>query len=107
MPASSTPTKKQARRPVHVPQRTCVICRRRDAKRQLTRIVRQPGGEVAVDPTGKMNGRGAYVCHDHACWSRAAQGQGLARALKTDLTPEALDRLQSAASEHLAALNST
>ena len=46
----------------HVPQRTCVACREVNEKRSLIRIVRGPEG-VAVDKTGKMPGRGAYL-HD-------------------------------------------
>ena len=90
-----------ARRPKHVPQRTCVICRRRDPKRQLTRVVRQPSGEVVVDPSGKLNGRGAYVCDAVGCWDRAAQGQGLAKALRTEMGSDAIERLRIAASERL------
>lgn len=90
------------RRPKHVPHvpvRTCIICRERDAKRQLTRIVRQPDGDVVLDPTGKMNGRGAYICDSPVCWERAAQGQGLGKALKVEISPAAQERLRVAAME--------
>ena len=43
--------------------------------------MRTPSGEVAYDPTGKANGRGAYVCHDEACIIGASEKGGLARAL--------------------------
>ena len=74
----------------HVPQRTCVGCRTVIAKRTLTRIVRCPDG-VFIDPTGKMNGRGAYLHDLRSCWERGLKG-GLANGLKTTLTPE--DRLK-------------
>ena len=45
-----------------VPQRTCVCCGVKTDKRELTRIVSGPDSEIALDLTGKMNGRGAYVC---------------------------------------------
>jgi predicted RNA-binding protein YlxR (DUF448 family) len=72
----------------HVPQRTCIACRRTDAKRGLIRLVRTPEGHVEVDSSGKRNGRGAYLCHDPACWAAAIKRRALERALKIDpLTP--------------------
>jgi predicted RNA-binding protein YlxR (DUF448 family) len=56
------PQGRKGLRPKHVPRRTCVACRETDAKRQLIRLVRTPEGTVEVDPTGKRNGRGAYLC---------------------------------------------
>ena len=76
-------------RPKHVPVRTCVACRRTDAKRGLFRLVREADGRVAVDPTGKRAGRGAYLCHDPACWEQALRRHGLERALRIEtLWPE-------------------
>jgi uncharacterized protein len=73
--------------PKHVPQRTCIACRRTDAKRGLMRLVRDAEGHVALDPTGKRTGRGAYLCHDPACWDQALKRNGLARALRIDALP--------------------
>lgn len=76
-------------RPKHVPQRTCVACRRSDAKRTLLRLVRDADGQVAIDPTGKRAGRGAYLCQDAACWEQALKRHALERALRVDgLRPE-------------------
>lgn len=71
-------------RPRHVPQRTCVACRQTSAKRQLERIVRLTDGHVALDPTGKRPGRGAYLCDSPACWTAALRRGVLPRALKID-----------------------
>lgn len=80
-------------RPKHVPQRMCISCRERSAKRTLFRIVRTPDGTVEIDLTGKKNGRGAYLCDDPACWRRALSSDALSRALKIDLPEEAVERL--------------
>ncbi|GAB4399190.1 MAG: YlxR family protein [Anaerolineales bacterium] len=77
----------------HIPQRTCVGCREVLAKRILTRVVRLPDGEIAIDPTGKCAGRGAYVHNQRSCWQKALKG-ALANALKTSLSPENLQNLQ-------------
>lgn len=71
-------------KPKHVPQRTCVACRRTEAKRGLIRLVRDAEGRVSMDPTGKRPGRGAYLCHDPACWTMAIKRRALERALRLE-----------------------
>ena len=46
------------------------------------RIVRTPEGRVELDPSGKKNGRGAYVHESRACWDEALKKDRLGRALK-------------------------
>jgi predicted RNA-binding protein YlxR (DUF448 family) len=70
-----------------------VGCRQVLPKRTLLRVVRGPNG-VHPDPTGKAPGRGAYVHDQRSCWETALSG-ALARALKTELTPEARLELQA------------
>ena len=78
---------KQPVRRKHIPQRTCIVCRRQVDKRQLTRIVRTPDSGVVVDPTGKRNGRGAYVCDQPACWDKITrQAAILNQALNAQVT---------------------
>ena len=83
--------KKKSGRKKRVPLRTCVGCREVLAKRSLIRIVRRPG-EVCVDPTGKLAGRGAYLHDQQDCWQRALKGS-LAHALKTELTDKDREEL--------------
>lgn len=79
--------KKQPRRPKHVPQRTCIVCREKFDKRRLTRIVRTPDEGVVIDATGKRNGRGAYLCDQVSCWEIALEKtQLLDKALATKVT---------------------
>lgn len=80
----------------HVPVRMCVVCREHGGKRALTRVVRTAGG-VMVDPTGKMNGRGAYLCDKASCWQRALTSDVLASALRATLTGQDRERLSEAA----------
>ncbi len=82
-------------RPKHIPLRTCIICRQERNKRELVRIVRTPNAGVQIDPTGKLAGRGAYLCRSRACWEQAVQGQRLAGALKTTLTNEEVAGLRT------------
>jgi uncharacterized protein len=62
-----------------------VACRTSRAKRDLRRIVRTPAGEVVIDPTGRLAGRGAYVCPDTDCLSIALKKGALSRALEIPL----------------------
>lgn len=71
-------------RPRHVPQRTCIACRKVDAKRGLIRLVRLPEAHVAIDPTGKRAGRGAYLCAERSCWETALKRKAIERALKIE-----------------------
>lgn len=82
-------------RPRRVPQRTCVACRSTEAKRGLVRVVRTPEGRVLLDPTGKANGRGAYVHQTRACWDEALKKDRLGRALKVAIPPEDAETLRA------------
>src|SRR3954453_1948712 len=88
------PAGKSALRPKHVPLRTCIACRSTEAKRGLVRIVRTPEGRVELDPTGKKNGRGAYVHESRACWDEALKKDRLGRALKVAALREDIDVLR-------------
>lgn len=99
-PAKSSGRKDAGLRRKHIPRRMCVACREHDAKRGLFRIVRTPEGTVELDPSGRRNGRGAYLCHRSACWERALSRGTLARSLNTTLTEETIAVLR----RHAAAL---
>ena len=79
----------------HVPQRTCVACRQTRAKRDLIRVVLLAEGGIAVDESGKRNGRGAYLCRDQACWEQAIKRGSLSRALHAGLQPEDVSMLEA------------
>ncbi|WP_251197993.1 RNase P modulator RnpM [Anaerotardibacter muris] len=73
-------------------QRTCIECRKTDSKQQFIRIVRTPEGLVEYDPTGKANGRGAYVC-SLACLEKALQTRKFDRALRVSVDKEKYEQL--------------
>ena len=76
-----------------IPQRQCMGCRERKAKRELIRVVRAPDGTVSLDFGGKMNGRGAYICPDPECLKKAQRSKALERRLDTTIPQEVYDRL--------------
>ncbi len=77
----------------HVPQRTCVACRKIRPKREMVRIVRTPDQGVKIDETGKASGRGAYLCRERECWEKALSEKRLEYALKTGLSEEEWEAL--------------
>lgn len=79
----------------HIPQRTCVVCRKKIGKRELVRLVCVPGGGVVVDTTGKKAGRGAYLCSTLECWQNALKSGRLEHALRTSISQQNRDELIS------------
>ena len=77
-----------------IPQRQCMGCRERKAKREMIRVVRCTDGTVNLDFSGKMNGRGAYVCPDPECLKKALKSKALDRSLEVTIPEEVIDRLQ-------------
>jgi len=61
----------------------------------MVRLVRTPEGQVILDPTGKANGRGAYLCRNADCIDRGLQKERVAKALKVTLSTEELATLQT------------
>ena len=77
-----------------IPQRQCMGCRERKAKRELIRVVRTPEGEVNLDFSGKMNGRGAYICPQSECLKKAIRSKALDRSLEVTIPEQVIERLQ-------------
>lgn len=67
------------------PMRTCVITKEKCEKRDLLRIVRTPDGSVIIDPTGKANGRGAYLKKDIEVIKKAEKSKILERVLEVEV----------------------
>lgn len=77
-----------------VPLRKCIGCGEMKDKRELVRIVRNKEGEISVDLTGKKPGRGAYICKDVECLSKAERTKRLSKAFSAPIAPEIYDTLR-------------
>lgn len=60
----------------------------------MVRIVKTAQDEIRLDETGKMNGRGAYICKSVECLQRALQTKGLERSLKSPIPEEVVNLLK-------------
>ena len=76
-----------------IPQRQCMGCRERKAKKDMIRVVRGTDGTVSLDFSGKLNGRGAYICPDPECLKKARKAKSLDRSLEVAIPEEVYDRL--------------
>jgi uncharacterized protein len=76
------------KRPKHVPERTCIVCRQKKPKWEMLRIVRTPQGTLEIDNRGKKAGRGAYLCRTRDCWESGLTKKRLEHALKTEISSE-------------------
>ena len=63
-------------------QRMCMGCNNKKDKRELIRVVLNKNGEIAIDKTGKLAGRGAYICDSIEC---------LEKAIKTKILEKCFD----------------
>ena len=73
-----------------IPMRTCIACRANNPKRKLIRVVKC-GEDIKVDFTGKLNGRGAYVCNDVKCIEKLKKQRLLNRAFSCQVSDEVYD----------------
>lgn len=80
-------------------QRSCIACGAQADKVTLLRVVRTPEGAVVFDPSGRMPGRGAYVCSAE-CFAAACKKKKLDRALKATLGSDDYDRIAADIAAH-------
>ncbi len=74
-----------------------MVCREPSDKKALLRVVRRPekdGGGIAADPSGRANGRGAYVCASAECIDKAVKQKRFERSLSAAVPPTLADDLK-------------
>jgi len=74
--------------------RTCVVTKKQLEKKDLLRIVKNKDGEIFVDETGKVNGRGAYIKKDIDTLKLAKKNKALDRALETEIPEEVYEQIE-------------
>ncbi len=84
-----------------IPMRRCVGCQEKRDKRELLRIVRNNQGEIFVDPTGKKNGRGAYICRNMDCFTEARKTRALNREFSCEIPEEVYNEISKQLEEYV------
>lgn len=77
-----------------IPLRQCVGCGEMKSKKDMMRVLKTVGNDICLDVTGKMNGRGAYVCRSRECLQKARKTKGLERSFKMSIPNEVYDVLE-------------
>lgn len=84
-----------------IPVRQCVGCQEMKSKKEMMRIIKTAENELLFDLTGRMNGRGAYVCPDGECLKKARRNKGLERSFKMSIPDGVYDSLEKEYEEHV------
>ena len=77
-----------------VPMRKCVGCQEMKSKKEMMRVIKTADGEFLLDATGRKNGRGAYLCPDRECLTKAIKNKGLERSFKQSIPEEVYQALE-------------
>ncbi|MFR4987339.1 MAG: RNase P modulator RnpM [Lachnospirales bacterium] len=78
-----------------VPLRKCTGCQQMKEKKQLIRVVRIDENQYYMDLTGKMSGRGAYICKNIECFEKAFKSKGLERSFKSAIPKDIYEKLRN------------
>ncbi len=78
-----------------VPLRTCMGCNSKKTKKELIRIAKDKQNNVSLDRTGKMEGRGAYICDDINCLEKVIKSKRLEKVLDIAISEQTYNELRS------------
>jgi len=67
----------------HVPERTCISCRSKKAKKELVRLVLDKDNRVIIDRFQKKEGRGIYLCDNDSCMAGFLKNKRPGRFFRT------------------------
>ena len=76
------------------PERTCMGCNEKKSKKEFIRIVKNKDNEINIDRTGKMPGRGAYICDDIQCLEKLIKTKRLEKVFDMKISNEIYERLR-------------
>lgn len=82
-----------------LPNRTCIGCGIQKNKKDLIRIVKNQKGEINIDRTGKMPGRGAYICDDIKCLENAIRSKKIERSFEMKIEDNVYESLRKIINE--------
>ena len=77
-----------------IPMRTCIACREEKPKKEMLRVVKNAAGEIRLDFSGKLPGRGAYVCGSEACIKKLKKSRLLNKAFSSEVAPDVYDAIE-------------
>ena len=76
------------------PQRTCMGCSEKKDKKEFIRIVKNKNNEINIDKTGKLEGRGAYICDNIQCLGKVIKSKRLEKVFDMKISEEIYENLR-------------
>lgn len=77
-----------------IPMRTCIACRQEKPKREMLRVVKNAEGEIRLDFSGRLPGRGAYLCNSKDCVLKLRKYKLLHKNFSCDVPIEIYERIE-------------
>ena len=77
-----------------IPERTCMGCNIKKPKKEFIRIVKSKEGDIDIDRTGKMQGRGAYICDNIECLEKLIKSKRLEKVFDMKISEEIYEKLR-------------
>ncbi len=77
-----------------IPQRTCMGCGEKKEKKELIRVAKDKQNNITIDKTGKLNGRGAYICDNINCLEKAIKTKKLERTFEMQISKDIYENLR-------------
>ncbi len=77
-----------------IPQRTCMGCNEKKDKKELIRIVKNKENDISIDLTGKLEGRGAYICNNVKCLDKVVKSKRLEKMLDSKISEDVYNKLR-------------
>jgi len=83
-----------------IPMRKCIGCMESFPKKELVRIVKNKENEIKLDLTGKLNGRGTYICKKSECFEKAIKSKRLAKSIEMEIPEEVYEEIKAEISKN-------
>ena len=77
-----------------IPLRKCTGCGEMKPKKELVRVVKTPDDQVVIDLTGRLNGRGAYICPNAECLKIARKSKRIERSFQMQIPDEVYNKME-------------
>lgn len=77
-----------------IPMRRCIGCMESFPKKELVRIVKNKENEIKLDLTGKLNGRGTYICRKSECFENAVKSKRLSKSIESEIPEYVYDEIK-------------
>lgn len=83
-----------------IPLRKCTGCGEMKPKKELVRVVKTPDDRVLIDLTGRVNGRGAYICPNAECLKIARKSKRIEKSFQMQIPDEVYDKMEEELKNH-------